>query len=116
MIIGVSNSGDYLEFKRFALPFSEKVRNGDFIYYSSTDSVLPNPFTSVNDLIPKSRLETLTEFAVYPSCWSSLHHAAAFMDEETIAQALEKGMHFFNDEKHDNMFTLACKRDDPEII
>ena len=74
------------------LPFLPEARNGDFIFYTATDSVLPNPFTSVNDFIPANRLQDLIEFACYPSYWSSLHHAAALLDEGIITKAIEEGM------------------------
>lgn len=79
------------------LPFSQKSRKGDFQFYTPKNSVLPNPFTSVNDLIPKSRLEALVEFAFYPSCWSTLHQAAAYMDDGKITKAFEEEFQFFND-------------------
>jgi hypothetical protein len=73
------------EFLKIDLPFQQKARDGDFLFYTPIDSILPNPFTSVNDLIPKSRLEVLTEFAFYPSCWSSYHQAAAYLDDGKIS-------------------------------
>ena len=62
-------------YKRISLPFLQKARQGDFLFYDAIDSVLPNPFTSVYDLLPKNRAEVLKEFAVYPSHYSSSHHA-----------------------------------------
>ena len=50
------------------------------------DSVIPNPFTSVNDLIPVNKLDTLIEFAAYPSFWSTLHYVAYVKDEARIRQ------------------------------
>ena len=73
LIIGRGHENYRQNFFKLDLPFSQKSRKGDFKYYAPKNSVLPNPFTSVNDFIPKSRLEALLEFAFYPSCWSTLH-------------------------------------------
>ena len=41
------------EYKRIYMPFSQKARDGDFIFYSAlNDSILQNPFTSVDDVMP----------------------------------------------------------------
>ena len=78
------------EYKLLALPFSPKARDGDFAFYSANDSsALPNPFTSVNDWLPENRLESLKEFVVYPSAWSSYHHAVGLMEDERIQKILQ---------------------------
>ena len=52
LVIDTFNAG----FKRIYLPFSQKARNGDFLFYSATsDTVLPNPFTSVDEFIPANK-------------------------------------------------------------
>ena len=86
------------------------------MFYSVMDSVLPNPFTSINDLLPTNRIESLKEFAVYPWRWSTLHHAAAVMVEGRISRDFQECMHFFNDSNEENMFTLATKRKNVNIV
>ena len=56
------------------------------MFYTAIDSVIPNPFTSINDFIPDNDLERLKEFAVYKSCWSNLHHTVAKRDESRIRE------------------------------
>ena len=100
---------------QLSLPFCTTSKNGDFFYYKPIESHLPNPFTSVNQFIPKNRLESLKEFVSYPSYWSTLHHATALMDEQRVLQAF-KIMNFFNLANKENAFTLAIKRNDVKII
>ena len=98
------------------MPFSAETRQGDFDSYTALDSIFPDPFTSVNEFIPKNRLETLKEFAAYPSRWSHFHHAVAFLDEARITQIFEQNIQFFNDAYHQNLFTLAIQRKNVKII
>ena len=77
--------------------------------------MLPNPFTSIDEFIPKSRLEPLREFACYQSYWSSLHHVA-FLDEGRITEAFEAHMEFFNDVNGWNLFTLAIIRNNVNMV
>ena len=104
------------QYKKIALPLSQNSKNGDFLFYSAMDSILPNPFTSINDLLPTNRLESLQEFAIYPSYWSTLHHAAAVMVEGRISKDFKDDMQFFDDANGENMFTLAIKRKNINII
>ena len=97
------------ESKRIYLPFSPKAKDGDFLFYTTTDSVFPNPFTSVNDFIPANNLQTLTEFACYESCWSSLHQTALLKNDGEVSKAFELEMPFFNDAKGYNLFTLLIR-------
>ena len=67
--------GDYLVFRgnngyfKIILPFLEESGDGDFFCYMSLDnSVLPNPFVSISDFVPKNKLDALNEFASYPGC------------------------------------------------
>ena len=121
-VIDYQVAGDYLIIKtshgwrKLVLPFLPEAMNGDFFLYCAIDSVLPNPFTSIKDFIPSSKLESLTEFAVFPSCWSSLHHAAISREEGRITQGFEKLMKFYNDVNGNNMFNLAIQSQDPKII
>ena len=57
---------------------------------------MPNPFTSIKDLLPANRLETLTEVAIYPSCWSKFHFAAVKMEGGKITQDFKEEMQFYN--------------------
>ena len=45
-----------MEFYTLALPFSTKAKYGDFLSYTTFDSVFPNPFATAYDLIPANRL------------------------------------------------------------
>ena len=99
-----------------SLPFSPKARDGDFNFYSTIDSVFPNPFTSANDLVPSNRLEELTEFALYPSYWSYSHHVASLLEEGRISKFPVEVLKIFNDTNQHNMFTLAIKRKNAKII
>ena len=105
-----------MEFHRLALPFSPKAKYGDFLFYSAFDSVFPSPFQSAYDLIPANRLINLIEFTIYPSCWSNLHHAAAFLEEGIFTQFPIEDMRVFNDRYGLNMFALAIMRDNVKII
>ena len=99
------------------MPFMPEARNGDFLFYEAIDSVLPNPFSSIKDMIPSNRLEILTDIATYPYCFSSLHYSVESKDVGRITQAFEKlMMKIYNDLNGDNMFTLAIKSKDPRII
>ena len=66
------------------MPFSEKARDGDFLFYSTIDSFLPSPFSSINHLIPENRLEVLTDVAIYPRRISKFHYAVDSMDDGKI--------------------------------
>ena len=68
------------------MPFSQKSREGDFMFYTAIDSLIPNPFNSINDFIPTNDLESLPEFFAYKSFWTNLHHAVAKRDESSIRQ------------------------------
>ena len=39
-------------FRKICLPFLAEAKKADFLFYKPTNSVFPNPFTSVTDLIP----------------------------------------------------------------
>ena len=71
------------------MPFSPESRNGDFLFYSTFDSVFPNPFTSVNDFIPQSRLDAFPEYTCYPGYWSNSANAVAIKDVDRITEAFE---------------------------
>ena len=43
-------------FKKITLPFSQESRNADFWFYTPIDSIFPEPFTSIDDLIPANSL------------------------------------------------------------
>ena len=58
----------------------------------------------------------LREFAIYPSCWSLSHHAAALLDKSAITQISKEEFPCFNDSFGENMFTLALKRGEPDVI
>ena len=94
-------------YKRIDLPFSQNARQGDFHFYEAIDSVLPNPFTSINDLLPKKRSDVITEFAVYPIYWSSSHHTTMILEEGRLQQSFKENMLFFNSIYNENIFTLA---------
>ena len=75
--------GDYLVirtafgYKKIILPFLNESGDGDFFFFKPLDnSVLPNPFTSISDFLPKNKQEGLNEFAIYPGFFSSLMVAA----------------------------------------
>ena len=95
---------------KIALPFSLNAKKGDFLFFQAIDGVLPSPFTSINDFLPKNGLEDFTDFTVYPYFWSALHHAVAFLDEKKITEAFEKEFRFFNDANDYNLFSLAIER------
>ena len=67
------------------MPFSEKARRGDFLFYTAIDSILPNPFTSHKELIPSKGYESLTDVAIYPQRFSKSHYVAAFMGKEKVS-------------------------------
>ena len=72
-------------YKKLVLPFLKESRDGDFLFYTfKNNSLMPNPFTSINDVLPSNKLEPLVEFAVYKSSWSTLNHSAAFLDAGRI--------------------------------
>ena len=56
---------------KLALPFAQKCRDGDFTFYKAFNSVIPDPFTSIDDYKPKNQLERLSEFASYPNFFST---------------------------------------------
>ena len=66
--------GDYLiirtdyGYKKLVLPFIQESANGDFLFYKAINSVLPNPFYSISDFLPRNKLEPLADFASYPDC------------------------------------------------
>ena len=93
----ISSNGD-TGYKKICLPFLPEAKNGDFVFYTAIDTILPNPFTSFKDLAPNNILEPLNEYACLPSYWSSSHQAVALQDEKWISEVFEKQMPFFNDE------------------
>ena len=117
-------AGDYLiigtrgDYKKIALPFSQRLRDGDFLFYTAlNDSILPNPLTSVKDLIPTNYLERLTDFTVYPSCFSLSHYAVGSKDYRWIFMQLKhQDFEFSNDANGENMFTMAVKRSNTEVV
>ena len=58
----------------------------------------------------------LREFAVYPSYWSLSHHAVALLDKSAITKLFSEDIQCFNDSLGENLFTLAFKRGDPDVI
>ena len=78
-------------------------------YTALSNSILQNPFTSIDDVIPENRLQAFDEFACYPSCSSSLHQFEVLKDDGRITQAFEKEMPFFNDAFGENMWTMIMK-------
>ena len=79
------------------------------------NSILPNPFTSEEDLIP-SGPGMLSDLTIYPSCKSQFHYAVEHMEEGRISKSLEKGFTFCNDAYNENIFTLAILRLHVRII
>ena len=45
-----------------------------------------------------------------------MHHAAAVMVEGIISRDFQRDMYFFNDSNKENMFTLAIKRRNINIV
>ena len=115
--------GDNLFFSRargkkhmfMSLPFSPEARKRDYYFYTQMNSILPNPFTSEADLIPRGA-GILSDLTIYPSCKSQLHYAAEHMEEGRISKSMEKGFQFCNDTSNDNIFTLAILRENVKII
>ena len=70
---------------------------------------------SIKDLAPANTLEELKEFAIYPSCWSLPHHAAALLDRSAISRIFNEEFQCLTNSFGENMFTLAVERGDPEI-
>ena len=102
-------------YKKIDLPFSQKARQGDFHFYDAIDSVFPNPFTSINDFLPKKRSDVIAEFAVYPIYWSGSHHTTMILEEGRLQQIFKENMLFFNDIYNENIFTLAILRNNIKI-
>ena len=48
-------------FNKICLLFSPKARDADFLLYSAYDTIFPNPFTSVDDVIPGNRNEIMND-------------------------------------------------------
>ena len=123
-VLSYDVAGDFLiigsrrEYKKIALPFSQKLRDGDFLFYTAlSNSILPNPLTSINDLIPTNYLEYVTDFTVYPSCLSLSHYAVGSKDYRWIFDGMKyRDFDFFNDANGENMFTLAVKRSNTEVV
>ena len=53
---------NYLDWKKIALPFMPQSREGDFLFYTAIDSVLPSPFLSVSCL--RFRLSKLIRIGI----------------------------------------------------
>ena len=115
MVQSIEEEKVQIEYKKITLPFCQTARDGDFLFYTAFDSVFPNPLASIKDLAPANTLEELKEFAIYPSCWSLPHHAAALLDRSAISRIFNEEFQCLTNSFGENMFTLAVERGDPEI-
>ena len=78
-------------YKKIYLPFSPRARDGDFLFYKAeSDTILQNPFTSIDDVAPSNILQPHIEFMCFPSYWSSLNHAAAVGNETRVTEGFEQ--------------------------
>ena len=66
-----------MQFKKMALPFSHESRNGDYLHYTPIESILPNPFTSIDRMLPDTIQGHLQDLMIYPSGLSQYQYAIA---------------------------------------